>query len=81
MLFPSAEISVDASMVYMSALPADKTKEEDVYKSYIAVLARDVRSTIRSEAELIAAKRANEAKSNFVSSTLPNCEYLFLNVY
>eukprot|EP01122_Echinamoeba_exundans_P009263 TRINITY_DN3230_c0_g1_i2.p1 TRINITY_DN3230_c0_g1~~TRINITY_DN3230_c0_g1_i2.p1 ORF type:complete len:1197 (+),score=200.32 TRINITY_DN3230_c0_g1_i2:533-4123(+) len=64
------QISVDASMVYMSAMPTDSNanKDEDASKSYIAVLARDVRSTIRSEAELIAAKRANEAKSNFLSN-------------
>lgn len=61
-------ISVDASMVYMKGV-AEEEGVAHMSPSYIAVLARDVGSTIKSEAELIAAKRANEAKSNFLSSS------------
>jgi PAS domain-containing protein len=55
------KIEVDASVVFM--------KGEDSI-SYIAVLARDLRSKLKSEAELNEARRANEAKSSFLSSTL-----------
>lgn len=62
------KIEVDASLVFF--------READSV-SYVAILARDLRSVLKSAAELVEAKRANEAKSSFVSSAFRRSSFPF----